>query len=357
MGRRQEVKLSALPVSKPQFWVSLLLFLLFPQAQAFQLSLNAQPKSHKVVVLDSFTADQGVLGWEGLKAIGNTAVYPRSEPSQTIERIGDCNIILTNKVLITEEVMAACPQLEYIGVTATGFNVVDMAAAQRRGIAVTNVPAYSTDSVVQMVMAYLLHDAVNVSQVFDSIGGWPDAKDFCYFNSPMRELSKRTLLLIGMGSIGSAVAKAARALGMEVLCAQLPGRDAKGCIPLADALPMADYISLHCPLTADTRELVNGSFLRLCKRGAVLINTARGPLVDETALVEALATGVIRRAYVDVLVEEPPPRSNPLLNAPDCFVTPHVAWGTTEARQRLIDLAVANVDAFTRGERLNRVEA
>jgi glycerate dehydrogenase len=316
----------------------------------------------RIVLLDSFAADQGDSAWPGLRALGDLAVYPRTPPGLVLERSAGAQALLTNKVVLSAEIMAALPDLRYIGVTATGTNVVDLDAAQARNIAVTNVPAYSTESVAQLVFAMILHFAFDVGAHDAAVkaGRWASGPDFCFFLQPLRELAGKTLVVFGSGTIGKAVARIATAFGMKVLAAQVPGSANVDRVPLAEALPLADVVTLHCPLTPTTRGLVDRDFLAALRPGAILINTSRGPVVDESALLEELRTGVLGGAALDVLGTEPPAAGHPLLDpgapwARRLVVTPHLGWGTVEARKRLADCVVANLAAFIAGERLNRV--
>ncbi|KAG5177929.1 D-isomer specific 2-hydroxyacid dehydrogenase [Tribonema minus] len=314
----------------------------------------------RIVVLDGFTSDQGSPEvWS--ECLGHPAtVYARTSPDLVLKRIGDAQAVLTSKVVIDEPVMDACKQLQYVGVTATGYNMVDLDAARKRGIAVTHVPVYSTASVAQMVAAYLTHDASAVSALAATARDhWPHALDFCSLSHPMTELAGKRLALVGRGAIGAAVARIAEAFEMEVLWAQLPGREPKpDSVPLRNALAKADYVSLHVPLAEETQAMVNVDFLRAMQPGAVLINTARGGLLDEDAVAAALDSGLLRRAYLDVLLQEPPATlssSLRLLRHARAVVTPHAAWGTREARRRCVEASAANVRAWAAGERLNRL--
>jgi glycerate dehydrogenase len=316
----------------------------------------------RIVLLDSFAADQGDTAWPDLRPLGELVVYPRTPPDLVQERCAGAEVLLTNKVVLSAELMDALPELRYIGVTATGTNVVDLDAARARTLAVTNVPAYSTESVAQLVMAMVLHFAVDVAGHDAAVkaGRWAQGPDFCFFLQPLRELAGKTLVVVGFGAIGKAVARMAAAFGMKVIAAQVPGSSAADRVPLADALPLADAVTLHCPLTSATRGLVGRDFLGSLKPGAILINTSRGPVVDESALLEALRDGVLGGVGLDVLATEPPGPGHPLLDpaAPwsrRLVVTPHLAWGTVEARRRLATCVAANVAAFIAGEKLNRV--
>jgi glycerate dehydrogenase len=317
----------------------------------------------RIVLLDSFAADQGESAWPDLRALGELVVHPRTDPDQVVERCLGATAVLTNKVAISEAVMASLPDLRYIGLTSTGTNVVDLTAARARGIAVTNVPAYSTESVAQLVFAMILHFAFDVAGHDAAVkaGRWASSPDFCFFLRPLHELAGKTLVVVGLGAIGKAVARVASAFDMKVIAAAVPGSTSAGRVPLAVALPKADVVTLHCPLTPATHAMVNQAFLSQLPPGAILVNTGRGGIVDVDALMHALASGQLAGAALDVLPTEPPPPDMPLL-APDApwarrlIVTPHLGWGTVEARRRLADEVARNLAAFQVGERRNRVE-
>ena len=310
----------------------------------------------KIVVLDGYTLNPGDLSWDELEKLGEVTVYDRTAPEDVITRIGDAPVILTNKVVIDRKVMTACPSLKYVGVLATGYNVVDIAAAHELGIIVTNIPAYSTDSVAQMVFAHILNITNDIAQYADEtkIGKWSANQDFCYWNKPIIELANKTLGIVGLGNIGMAVARIALAFGMKVLAATskpqstLPDGFTAGTVQ--DVLKNADIISLHCPLTDNTREMINSESIKTMKRTAILINTGRGPLVNEQDLAIALNNEEIVAYGTDVLSIEPARTDNPLLKAKNCYITPHIAWATTEARTRLMTIAVENVRQFIAGE-------
>lgn len=316
----------------------------------------------KIVVLDGYTLCPGDLSWEPLCALGDVTVYDRTPAGEVLARIGDAPVVLTNKTVISREVMAACPNLRYIGVLATGYNVVDIAAAAEMGIVVTNVPAYSTQAVAQHTMALLLHCASHVA-LYDARvkeGGWVKSPDFCFYAAPSVELAGKTLGLVGFGSIGRAVARAAQALGMHVVIhtrtqrPELLGEDM--CfVTLDELLSESDVITLHCPLTADNKGLIGEAALEKTKCGVRVINTARGPLVDSKAMANALGAGKVACYMTDVMDVEPPAADNPLLSAPNVVITPHVAWAPYETRARLLDIAVGNVKAFLSGAPCNVV--
>jgi len=314
-----------------------------------------------IVVLDGHTLNPGDLSWDELKSLGPCEIFDRTAPDQILARAANAEIILTNKVILNRETIAALPKLRYLGVLATGFNVVDAAAARERGIPVTNIPGYSTRSVAQLTFALLLelthHTGHHAQTVRD--GRWSRSPDFCYWDLPLLELDGLTLGVIGFGQIGREVAKIAQAFGLRVLVnsrtqpAQVPAR--VEFVPLDELLPRADIVSLHCPLTSATQHLINTPRLALMKPTAFLINTSRGPLVDEAALADALNSGRLAGAALDVLATEPPPATNPLLTAKNCLITPHLGWATRAARQRLMKIAGANLRAFLAGQPQNVV--
>jgi glycerate dehydrogenase len=317
----------------------------------------------RIAFLDSYTTDQGENLWAGLRALGECAIYPRTEAGLARERCLDAEAILTNKVLVSAELMAQLPRLRYVGLTSTGTNVVDLAAARARGIAVTNVPAYSTESVAQLVFAMVLHFAFDAAGHDAAVkaGRWEQGPDFSFVLHPLHELAGKTLVVVGLGAIGKAVACIGAAFGMNVIAAQVPGSSSPGRVPLVQALPSADVVTLHCPLVEATRGLVNRDFLALLKPTAILINTSRGPIVDIDALVECLQTGKLGGVGLDVLPREPPEPGISLLDArapwaARLLVTPHLAWATVEARHRLAAEVTENLAAFARGEHRNRVD-
>ena len=314
-----------------------------------------------IVVLDGYTLNPGDLSWDGLKALGPCTFYDRCDESEVVGRSGDAEIVLTNKVSITGEHISKLPKLRYIGVTATGFNIVDVAAATKHKVTVTNVPAYGTSSVAQATLALLLELTNHVGHHAQTVrdGRWTTCPDFCYWDYPLVELDKLTMGIIGFGRIGRAVADLARAFGMNVLMhSRTRPPDLPAGIVFAELETLfrqSDVVSLHCPLPPDTSHIVNAERLGWMKANAFLLNTSRGPLVDELALAEALNTGRIAGAGLDVLSVEPPPATNPLLRAKNCLITPHHAWATRAARSRLMDVAVANVRAFLAGKSQNVV--
>ena len=315
----------------------------------------------KIVILDGYTANPGDLSWQELEKLGSVTVYERTKPSETVARAADADIVLTNKVIISKEVIGQLPQLKYIGVLATGYNVVDIKAAHERGITVTNVPAYSTESVAQMVFAHLL-TVTNRTEHYaieNRNSRWSSNPDFCYWDFPHMELAGKTFGIVGLGNIGLRVAQIARAFGMKVkaltskVAETLPAGIEKA--SLEELLSVADVVSLHCPLTDNTHHLINADTLRLMKSTAILINTGRGPLIDDQAVADALAEGRLAAFCADVLTEEPPKADNPLLSQPNAFTTPHIAWASKEARIRLIQVATDNVRSFLNGKFQNVV--
>jgi len=315
----------------------------------------------KIVVLDGYTLNPGDLSWKGLEALGRCTVYDRCLDEEVAGRAEDAEIVLTNKTMLTAEVIERLENLEYIGVLATGYNVVDIEAARVRGIAVTNVPAYGTQSVAQMVFAHLLNLAQHVGHHAQTVrsGRWASSVDFCYWEKPLIELAGLTMGIIGFGRIGRAVAKLAIAFGMKVVAYDIvtPTNVPEGCqfVGLDDLFRNSDVISLHCPLAPRTANIVNKERLAMMKKTAFLVNTSRGPLVDEPALAQALNEKKIAGAGLDVLSIEPPEKDNPLFTARNCFITPHIAWATRAARERLLKVVVDNVASFLAGKPQNVV--
>lgn len=314
-----------------------------------------------IVVLDGYTLNPGDLSWDALKEIGNCTIYDRTSKDDVVERCKEADIVLTNKVIIGEKEMEQLPRLRYIGVLATGYNVVDTAAASLRGIVVTNIPAYSTDSVAQMVFAHLLNIVNAVQTHSESVrqGDWCRSADFSYMLSPQSELAGKTLGIVGLGNIGNRVASIAHAFGMKVIAKT--SKRAEDLPPyitpatLEQLLAESDVITLHCPLTPATKHLINDSTIAQMKQGAILINTGRGPLIDEVAVANALNSGHLRAAGFDVLAVEPALGDNPLLQARNAFFTPHIAWATYEARERLMNIMLNNIRSFLAGEIINQV--
>lgn len=315
----------------------------------------------KIVALDGYAANPGDLSWDELKSLGECVIYDRTAPEEVLERAAGAEVLLTNKVVITGEAMAALPQLKYIGVMATGYNIVDIDAARERGIIVTNIPSYSTDSVAQMVFAHILNIAQQVQHHSEAVhqGRWTSCKDFCFWDTPLIELRGKKIGIVGLGHTGYTTARIAIGFGMEVYAYtskssfQLPPEVKK--MELDQLFSECDIISLHCILTEKTRELVNAARLKLMKPSAILINTGRGQLVDEQALADALNSGRIYAAGVDVLSQEPPRADNPLLTARNCYITPHIAWASGAARERLMQILLDNLRGYIEGKVINNV--
>lgn len=315
----------------------------------------------KIVILDGYSANPGDLSWKPLEEIGELTVYDRTKPEETIERAKDAEIVLTNKVLIKRPEIEQLPKLKYIGVLATGYNVVDVEAAHEHGIIVTNVPAYSTESVAQMVFSHLLTVTNHTEHyaIQNRAGKWTASPDFCYWDTTLTELAGKTFGIVGLGNIGQRVAAIANAFAMKVVAYTSKAADK---LPsyinkrtMEELLAESDVLSLHCPLTPDTKHLINRQTLGLMKPSAILINTGRGPLINDEDVAEALKNNRLRAFCADVLTEEPPKADNPLLSCENAFITPHIAWASNEARIRLIDIAIGNVKAFTEGKPQNVV--
>lgn len=318
--------------------------------------------SMKIVVLDGYGMNPGDLSWDDLRKLGDVTVYDRTAPSEVVERSAGAEILLTNKTVLDGQTISCLPELKYIGVLATGYNVVDVAAARERGVVVTNIPSYSTDSVAQMVFSLLLAITNGVEHYTSDnrAGRWSRNADFCYWDSPLTELAGKTFGIVGFGHIGSKVASIALAFGMKVMALTSKSADRlPDGVGKADdfehLLRESDVLSLHCPLTPATEHLINARTLAQMKSSAILINTGRGPLVDEKALADALNRGELRGAGVDVLSCEPPEIDNPLLYARNSYTTPHLGWATFEARKRLMSIAVSNIANFLNGTPVNVV--
>lgn len=315
----------------------------------------------KIVVLDGYTLNPGDLSWEALQSLGDCTVHERSTPDEVLQRAADAEAIITNKVVLGRDQIRKLAKLRYIGVTATGYNIIDVAAARERGVTVTNVPAYGTRSVAQHTLALLLELAQHAGHHAQTVrdGAWVRSPDWCYWDRPLIELDGLTMGIVGYGRIGRAVGELAAAFGMNVMTSissrtrELPRN--VSVVELDYLFRASDVVSLHCPLTPETRHLVNAERLALMKPTAFLLNTSRGPLIDEPALAAALNAGRLAGAGLDVLSAEPPPATNPLLAAKNCIVTPHIAWATRAARSRLMEVAVANVRAFIEGKPQNVV--
>jgi glycerate dehydrogenase len=314
----------------------------------------------KITILDGYTVNPGDLSWDEMEKYGTLTVFERTPTEKTIERTIDADIVFTNKVIFNKQTIGLLPQLKFIGVLATGINVVDIQAASERGIIVTNIPAYSTASVAQMVFSHILHLVQNISVHADSVrmGDWSRSIDFSYHLTPQTELAGKTLGIIGFGQIGQAVAKIGLALGMKIL---FNNRSQKETILKAQQVDLdtllreSDFISINCPLTDENKEFINKDAIEKMKHSAILINTGRGLLVNEHDLADALNNQRIAGAGLDVLSTEPPDPDNPLISAKNCYITPHIAWATTEARKRLIEIAVQNLKAFVNGNPQNVV--
>lgn len=316
----------------------------------------------KLVVLDGYTLNPGDLTWDGIKQFGNLEVHDRTPESLIVERCQGAEIIFTNKTPLRESVLSQLPDLKYIGVLATGYNVVDVDYAKQRGIQVANVPGYGTASVVQMTFALLLELCQHVQRHSDSVfeGGWSSSPDFCYWNYPLIELEGKTIGIIGFGSIGQKVADIATAFGMNVVAYSRRQSDQSHrknftWVGLHELLSDSDVVSIHCPLFPETQGMINKETLKLMKKTAFFLNTSRGPLMVDQDLADALNAGVIAGAGIDVLSVEPPSENNPLFKAKNCLITPHIAWATKEARARLMGIAENNLSSFLNGNPVNIV--
>ncbi|MDW7730096.1 MAG: D-2-hydroxyacid dehydrogenase [Bacillota bacterium] len=310
----------------------------------------------RVVVLDGYTLNPGDLSWNGFAEIGDLTVYDRTDPDEVIDRIKEATIVLTNKTPLSEVMLKSAPKLRYIGVLATGYNVVDTAAAAAAGITVTNIPSYGTMAVAQMTIALLLeichHTAHHSEAVFK--GEWARRKDYCFWDYPLIELDQKVFGIIGYGRIGRQAAKIARALGMKVIAYSRSAKDPE-IVSLDRLYSEADIISLHCPLTAETDKIINDQSISKMKNNVIIINTARGQLIDEEALASGLNRGKVYAAGLDVVSLEPIRPDNPLLQAKNCFITPHISWAPKESRQRLMEIAVNNLKQYLTGKPDNLV--
>lgn len=318
----------------------------------------------KIVVLDGYTLNPGDLSWSGIEKHGELTVHDRTAPEQIMERLAGAEIVFTNKTPLTREHFAANPQMRFVGVLATGYNVVDIAAAKERKIPVCNIPTYGTMAVAQFAAALMLELCHRVGRHADSVktGDWSRGSDFCYWLNPLIELDGKTLGVVGFGRIGQAFGKIAQAFGMNILAVdEYPNKslesDTLRYTTLDDLYANADVISLHCPLFDNNKGMINQAAIAKMKPGVLILNTSRGPLINEADLAEALKSGRVAGAGVDVLSCEPPTLENPLLSAPNCIVTPHIAWATKEARSRLMNIAVDNLAAFIKGKAQNVVNA
>ena len=309
----------------------------------------------KIVILDGHCANPGDLSWKTLEEFGELIVYDRTSKADIVERAREADAVLTNKVTLRSDVLNKLPKLKYIGVLATGYNIIDTDAAKKRGIIVCNIPAYSTNSVAQMVFAHILTITNRVEHYTaqNREGRWSQNPDFCYWDTPFHELAGKTIGIVGLGDIGCRVARIAHEFGMDVYAfTSKNASDLPECIrktTMEGLLAVSDVLTLHCPLTESTREMINKDSLKQMKRGAILINTARGPLVNEQDVADALSSGYLAAYGADVMCAEPPSEDNPLFGVPNAYLTPHVAWATIEARRRLVNIAVANVKAFVDG--------
>lgn len=316
----------------------------------------------KIVILDGYTINPGDLSWSGLEKYGELTVYERTPKELIVSRIGDAEIVMTSKCVLTAEVLSHCPNLNYIGILSTGINMVDLEYTASHHILVTNIPSYSTDSVAQFTFALLLEICNQVKVHDDAVhsGQWQNAKDFCFCLTPQMELAGKTFGIIGYGNIGKRVAKAAEAFGMKIFIASNhpdPAFETENIAfaTLDELFAASDVISLHCPLTDSNKGFINHAAISKMKDGVILLNTSRGPLINEADLAQALKSGKVFAAGLDVLTVEPPRENNPLVGLPNCIITPHIAWITRESRTRLIDIAISNLESWLAGENSNCV--
>lgn len=314
----------------------------------------------KIVILDAYAANPGDLSWDEFAALGELTVYDRTAQEDAAARIGDAEVVFINKVRLTDEIFAACPNLKLVSILATGYNIVDLAAAKRRGITVCNVPGYSTRAVVQMTFALLLEICQQVGLHSGAVhtGRWQTCPDFCFWDRPLIELDGKTMGIVGYGAIGSAVGTVAQALGMKLLVTarhEKPVPEGARFVSLPELLAQSDVVSLHCPQTAENARMIDAGALAQMKNGAILLNTARGGLLDEQAVADALRSGKLLAAGMDVVSAEPIRADNPLLTAPNCFLTPHIAWAPLETRRRLQAISAENLRAFLAGKPQNVV--
>ena len=314
----------------------------------------------KIVILDAYAANPGDLSWDEFAALGELTVYDRTAQEDAAARIGDAEVVFINKVRLTDEIFAACPNLKLVSILATGYNIVDLAAAKRRGITVCNVPGYSTRAVVQMTFALLLEICQQVGLHSGAVhtGRWQTCPDFCFWDRPLIDLDGKTMGIVGYGAIGSAVGTVAQALGMKLLVTarhEKPVPEGARFVSLPELLAQSDVVSLHCPQTAENARMIDAGALAQMKDGAILLNTARGGLLDEQAVADALRSGKLLAAGMDVVSAEPIHADNPLLTAPNCFLTPHIAWAPLETRRRLQAISAENLRAFLAGKPQNVV--
>ena len=313
----------------------------------------------KIVMLDAYTTNPGDLSWDSFSLLGDLTVYDRTPSDKVIERAKDADIVITNKTPITRDIIDCLPNLKFIALMSTGYNIVDYVYLKEKGIPVSNIPSYSTDAVAQLVLSFILELAMNVGLHSDSVknGEWSECDDFCYWKTPLTELSGKTIGIFGLGKIGRAVAERAKAFGMNVVAfvPRIHGDepDYIKLLSLDEMLSVSDVVSMHCPLTPETEGIVNTEFIAKMKDGAYFINTSRGTVVNEAALADALNTGKLGGAGLDVLSTEPPRKDNPLLSAKNCFITPHIAWASFETRKRLVGILYDNINAFINGKPQN----
>ena len=317
---------------------------------------------NKIVVLDGYTLNPGDLSWDALAVLGEMKVYDRTCPEDVIDRIGDANIVLTNKTVLSEDIIRSCPNVRYIGCLSTGYNVVDLKTTDELGIVVTNIPSYGTEAVAQHTMALLLEIASRVGMHADAVkeGQWANCPDFCFWNAPLFELLGKTMGIIGYGAIGQAVGRKAEAFGMEVLAyspVMTKDQETEHChmATVDEIYEKSDIIALHCPLTAENAHMINKQTIAKMKDGVVILNTSRGGLIQEEDLKDALNSGKVLAAGLDVVSTEPIRSDNVLMDAKNVWITPHIAWAPREARQRLMGMAVDNVRAFIKGTPINQV--
>ena len=315
----------------------------------------------KIVILDGYTENPGDLSWSGLEALGELTVYDRTPPDQVADRIGDAEIVILNKTPLPREMLDRCPNVRYIGVLATGYNIVDVQAAKERGIPVCNIPTYGTDAVGQFAIAMLLEICHHVAHHDAAVheGRWESCPDWCFWDYPLIELAGKTMGIIGFGRIGRTTGRIARALGMQVVaCDSIEtdeGREIGRYLPLEELFACSDVIALHCPLFPETQGIINRDTIAKMKDGVILLNNSRGPLIVEQDLADALNSGKVYAAGLDVVSTEPVKPDNPLLGAKNCIITPHISWAAREARQRIMDITVANIQAFMDGKPVNVV--
>ena len=316
---------------------------------------------NKIVVLDGYTENPGDLSWDGLEKLGELTVYDRTAPNDIVKHIGDADIIYTNKTPITKETLDSCPNIKFIGVLATGYNVVDVAAAKEKNIPVTNIPTYGTDAVAQFAIAMLLEICHRVQKHSDAVheGRWTNCQDWCFWDYPLIELAGKTMGIIGFGRIGRVTGRIAKAMGMNIIAYDSfecdAGREIGTYVSLDELLATADVIALHCPLFPETKGIINKDNIAKMKDGVIILNNSRGPLIVEEDLAEALNNGKVYAAGVDVVSTEPIRADNPLLKAENCLITPHISWAPKESRKRLMDIAVNNLEEFLKGNPINVV--